>query len=98
MPFECVVAEIDLSPEPPAFAPRLLSAREAAYYCGVGIPSWNQWVRSGRMPPAILGTRRWDRAAIDAKLDRLSGLGAAPTPQSAREEWKASRARESARN
>jgi hypothetical protein len=26
------------------------------------------------MPPCIPGTRKWDRRAIDAKLDEVSGL------------------------
>ena len=67
MIFEAIVAEIDLTPEPPPIAPRLLTAEHAAYYCGLSLSSWNQRVGSGRMPGPIPGTRRWDRAAIDAK-------------------------------
>jgi hypothetical protein len=33
------------------------------------------WIASHKMPPAIPGTRKWDRRAIDAKLDEISGLG-----------------------
>jgi hypothetical protein len=35
------------------------------------------WVASHKMPPAIPGTRKWDRRAIDAKLDEISGLESA---------------------
>lgn len=32
------------------------------------------WVASHKMPPAIPGTRKWDKKAIDVKLDEISGL------------------------
>jgi hypothetical protein len=32
------------------------------------------WVASHKMPTAIPGTRKWDKKAIDAKLDEISGL------------------------
>ncbi len=55
--------------------PRCLNRREAAAYCGCeSLPAFDGWVRRGIVPGAMRGTRRWDRKAIDAALDRLSGL------------------------
>lgn len=55
-------------------APRLIGRREAAAYCGVTPTCFSMWVASHKMPPAIPGTRKWDKKAIDAKLDEISGL------------------------
>lgn len=54
--------------------PRLMSRAEAAAYCGISPTSFSCWVSSHKMPPAIPGTRKWDKRAIDAKLDEISGL------------------------
>lgn len=54
--------------------PRLLSRSQAATYCGITPTAFSGWVRTNKMPPAIPGTRKWDRCAIDAKLDEISGL------------------------
>lgn len=54
--------------------PRLLTRAEAAAYCGVGMGAFSDWTRKGILPKALKGTQRWDRAAIDAALDRRSGL------------------------
>jgi len=78
-------------------APRLISRKEASAYCGITPTCFSMWVAQGKMPPAIPGTRKWDRKAIDAKLDEISGLaalmeepqsGAEPPPLSNYEEWK----------
>ncbi len=55
-------------------APRLIGRREAAAYCGVTPTCFSMWVASHKMPPAIPGTRKWDKRAIDARLDEISGL------------------------
>lgn len=54
--------------------PRLLGRREAAAYLGIAESTFSMWVATHKMPQAIYGTRRWDRKAIDAKLDEISGL------------------------
>lgn len=54
--------------------PRLIGRREAAEYCGISPTCFSMWVASHKMPPAIPGTRKWDKRAIDAKLDEISGL------------------------
>lgn len=56
--------------------PRLLTRPEAATYCGVAPSTFSLWVTTGKMPPAVQGTRRWDKAAIDDKLDALRGVAA----------------------
>jgi predicted DNA-binding transcriptional regulator AlpA len=70
--------------------PRLISRADAATYCGLTLSGFDDWVRSGRLPKALAGTRRWDRKAIDAALDRLSGLAANDDGMSDYQRWKAS--------
>lgn len=59
---------------PPTIEPRLLTQKQAAAYCGVSAPTFAKWVLNGAMPPALSGMKRWDRKAIDAHLDKVSGL------------------------
>ena len=54
--------------------PRLIGRKEAAAYCGVSEATFSNWVAGHIMPPTIPGTRKWDRRAIDARLDEISGL------------------------
>jgi len=54
---------------------RLLSKDEARAYLGdISDSTFYRWIEEGRIPPAIKGTQRWDRRAIDRALDRLSGI------------------------
>ncbi|MGJ7040449.1 helix-turn-helix transcriptional regulator [Shinella sp. BE166] len=55
-------------------APRLIGRKEAAAYLGIAESTFSMWVASGKMPEPILGTRKWDKKAIDARLDEISGL------------------------
>lgn len=65
---------------------RGLTVEQAAEYCGCEtVDAFNTWVRRGIVPPAIPGTHRWDRKAIDIALDRRSGL--TNDPASSFEEW-----------
>ncbi|SCB41653.1 helix-turn-helix transcriptional regulator [Rhizobium multihospitium] len=57
-------------------SPRLIGRKEAAAYLGISESTFSLWVATYKMPPCIPGTRKWDRRAIDAKLDEISGLGA----------------------
>lgn len=62
---------------------RLLTAEEAAEYCGkIPVAEFKQlgW---GRTP--LVRSVRYDRYAIDAKLDALSGLRPNPSPTSDRD-------------
>ncbi|MBY2913763.1 helix-turn-helix transcriptional regulator [Rhizobium leguminosarum] len=54
--------------------PRLISRKDAAAYCGIGESTFSLWVANHKMPPAIAGTRKWDKRAIDARLDEISGI------------------------
>jgi excisionase family DNA binding protein len=72
--------------------PRLLSRSQAANYCNVSTSTFSNWVRSGKLPPPLPGTKRWDMKAIDFALDTISGLK--PQPEtSALDEWRARRGR-----
>lgn len=53
---------------------RLLTRQEAAKYCGLKPSAFSDWVRKGNLPNPVPGTRRWDKCAIDAKLDAMAGL------------------------
>lgn len=53
---------------------RLLSRAEAAAYCGFKPSAFSAHVLAGRLPQPIAGLRKWDRAAIDSYLDKVSGL------------------------
>ena len=54
---------------------RGLTKQEAADYCGCRtLATFDQWRAKGIVPPPIPGTTRWDRKALDAALDRASGL------------------------
>jgi hypothetical protein len=74
--------------------PLTLTRCQAAEMCGITLPTFDSWVRRGILPPAIPGTRRWSRIAIER---RVAGE---PTPSAANdnaaspfEEWKRSHAR-----
>lgn len=67
--------------------PRTLSRQQAAEYLGLTPAGFDVWVRKGILPPPIAGTRRWDRKAIDAALDKSSGL-AEQSDEDPFEKWK----------
>jgi|GEM_PF-2864631 len=63
---------------------RGLTRAEAAAYLGLGTTEFNRWVTQGLVPPPLRradrAPPRWDRLALDAYLDRLSGLSAREAP------------------
>jgi hypothetical protein len=60
---------------PPNLPPRGLTREQAAEYVGCEtVSAFSDWVRRGLVPGPMKGTQRWDRKALDAALDRLSGL------------------------
>ena len=80
-----------------SMSPRCLTKQEAAIYCGCKtLSSFDQWRAKGIIPPPIPGTNRWDRKALDAALDRASGLVTSFTERklSPFERWKAGNAEE----
>jgi hypothetical protein len=73
--------------------PRGMTREEAAAYCGCeSMAAFSNWVRRGIIPRPLPGTHRWDRKAIDAALDRASGLETT-LQESPLEAWRAQRAR-----
>ncbi len=62
--------------------PRLLTREAAAQYCSLSPEQFSLWVKVGRLPRPVHGTHRWDKRAIDHKLDLASLLPV----QSARQE------------
>lgn len=61
-------------------SPRLITKKAAAAYVGVSVPTFTKWVAEGLFPPSVSITKMWDKKAIDAQLDKLSGLESR-TPQ-----------------
>jgi hypothetical protein len=57
--------------------PRLVSEKEAADAAGLDLATFRAWVLSGRLPKPIPDIDKYDLKAIDAALDRISGLGGA---------------------
>ena len=54
--------------------PRCLSLKEAAAYVGLTPRSYKEAVRRDKYPDTLPGTRRYDRNAIDARLNAESGI------------------------
>ncbi|WP_149744363.1 helix-turn-helix domain-containing protein [Rhizobium sp. NFACC06-2] len=67
--------------------PRLIGRKEAAAYLGIAESTFSMWVATHKMPPTIPGTRKWDRRAIDARLDEISGLDTDDTAEDEFEKW-----------
>ncbi|SCB30798.1 helix-turn-helix transcriptional regulator [Rhizobium lusitanum] len=67
---------------------RLLTKTEAAAYLNLKPTQFNNWIKEGRIPPAIPGTHRWDRVALDRELDRLSGIATESKAVSELDAWK----------
>jgi hypothetical protein len=65
---------------------RLLTEKEAAESIGLDIATFRNWVAAGKMPKPIPDCGKYDLKALDAALDRLSGLGG---PSNALDAWKA---------
>lgn len=53
---------------------RGITREEAADFCGIAPSTFDAWVRAGKMPGPVPGTKRWDLKAIEKAWDKLSGL------------------------
>lgn len=72
---------------PPGLVPRGLDRVQAAAYVGCkSVEAFDDWRRRGIVPGPMPGTKVWDRKALDAALDRISGL-AAPAEDARRSPW-----------
>jgi predicted DNA-binding transcriptional regulator AlpA len=69
---------------------RLVTEKEAAEIVGLELATFRAWVSSGRLPQPIPDCGTFDLKAIDAALDRISGLG---SPINALDAWRAKSAR-----
>jgi hypothetical protein len=69
--------------------PRLVKEKEAAEdVVGLPLATFREWVRIGKLPPPLADCDLYDVKALDAAVDRLSGLGA---PANALDSWRVSR-------
>ncbi len=58
--------------------PRLLTKKQAAAYLGASPATFAKWVLAGIIPSALSITRKWDKKALDAALDKISCLESNP--------------------
>jgi hypothetical protein len=65
---------------------RLASEKEAAEAIGLDLATFRAWVASAKLPKPLADCGKYDLKAIDAALDRVSGLGGA---SNALDAWKA---------
>ena len=72
-------------------APRLVSKAEAARYCGVTSATYAKWVLAGILPPSLPVISKYDMRALNAALDKLSGIKTSEQPGDSFEIWKRGR-------
>ena len=68
--------------------PRLLNTKQLQDYLGVSWVTITKFVKQGILPPKVTGTSFWDRKAVDAHLDRVSGLVSENEDKSEYARWK----------
>jgi hypothetical protein len=73
---------------------RLVSEKKAAEAIGLELATFREWVSSGRLPQPLPDCGLYDLKAVDAALDRISGLGNA---SNALEAWRAKQGTKHAR-
>jgi len=58
------------------YPPRLMTRKTACTYCDISAAAFEREVVAGKLPqPVVFGGRdHWDRKAIDAALDALTGV------------------------
>jgi hypothetical protein len=56
---------------------RLVYEKEAAEEVGLELATFREWVKCGKLPKPIEECGKYDLKALDAALDRVSGLGSA---------------------
>lgn len=68
---------------------RTMPARDACRYAGCPtMATFYVWVKKGILPGPIPGTHSYSRDALDAALDRLSGVKRAVAVSDPYSEWK----------
>jgi len=78
----------------PPLQPRGLTLQRAAQHCGVTSRGFKELVQTGLMPPPCFrqggrpsGRPIWDRLALDAAFDRLSGLREEKSESTTPNDW-----------
>jgi hypothetical protein len=56
---------------------RLVAEKEAAAAVGIELATFRAWVETGRLPKPLPDCGKYDLKAIDAAIDKISGLGGA---------------------
>jgi predicted site-specific integrase-resolvase len=69
---------------------RLVTEKEAAEIIGIELATFRDWVSCGRLPKPIPECGKFDLKAIDAAIDKISGLGG---PSNALDAWRIKNAR-----
>jgi len=64
---------------------RLVDEKEAAENVGIPIATFRAWVANGRLPQPLPDCGKFDLKALDAAIDRISGLGG---PSNALDAWR----------
>jgi hypothetical protein len=70
--------------------PRLVTKAEAARYCGASPATYAKWVLAGILPPSLPVIGKYDMRALDAALDKLSGIKSEQS-EDGFEKWKRGR-------
>ena len=65
---------------------RLVTEKAAAEIVGIPLATFHAWVEAGRLPRPLPDVGLWDTKALDAAVDRISGLGG---PSNALDNWRA---------
>ena len=70
---------------------RLVTKVQAATYCGTSTATFAKWVVAGILPSTVSITGRYDMRALDAALDKLSGIKSIEQPEDSFDAWKRGR-------
>ena len=65
--------------------PRLVDEQQAAEAIGLDVSIFRAWVECGLLPKPLPDCGKYDLKALDAALDRISGLG---TASNALDSWR----------
>jgi predicted site-specific integrase-resolvase len=65
---------------------RLVGEKEAAVAMGLDLATFRTWVDAGRLPKPLADCGKFDLKALDAAIDRISGIG---SPTNALDAWRA---------
>lgn len=57
--------------------PRLIGEKQAAEDIGIPLATFRSWIAAGRLPKPLPDCGLFDRKALDAAVDKISGLGGA---------------------